>query len=230
MTPRRDQAFKPRKQPVQTRSEATVSALFEASIQVLLAVGYRKLTTTRVAERAGVSVGTLYQYFPNRQALISSVIERYLDEISSSIERDCGKLNGSSLDEIATGLVEAFIAAKWRRLDVARAMHEPLVDVGGAKLVRAAATRGVGLVVGILASCRDAEFNDVPSLALVIVMACSSLLQTAITDDTGSIQRAMLHDHMRAMVFGYLKEMQHPEPGEGFVEPTDRAQADSIGA
>jgi hypothetical protein len=44
-------AFKPRKQPLQARSEATVSALFEASVQVLLAVGYRKFTTTRVAER-----------------------------------------------------------------------------------------------------------------------------------------------------------------------------------
>ena len=75
---------KPRKWPVQARSEATVSALFEASIQVLLAAGYRKLTTTRVAERAGVSVGTLYQYFPNRQALIICVIERYLEDIVSA--------------------------------------------------------------------------------------------------------------------------------------------------
>ncbi len=77
--------LKPRKRPVQARSEATVAALFEASIQVLLAVGYRKLTTTRVAERAGVSVGTLYQYFPNRQALIMSVIERYLDDLVCSV-------------------------------------------------------------------------------------------------------------------------------------------------
>ena len=52
-------SLKPRKRPVQARSEATVSALFDASIQVLLAVGYRKLTTTRVAERAGVSVGII---------------------------------------------------------------------------------------------------------------------------------------------------------------------------
>ena len=80
-------SFQPRKRPVQARSEATVSALFEASIQVLLAVGYRKFTTTRVAERAGVSVGSLYQYFPNRQALITAVIERYLDGLRGTIEQ-----------------------------------------------------------------------------------------------------------------------------------------------
>jgi hypothetical protein len=52
-------SFKPRKQPVQARSEATVSALFEASIQVLLGVGYRKFTTTRVAERAFRSAASI---------------------------------------------------------------------------------------------------------------------------------------------------------------------------
>jgi AcrR family transcriptional regulator len=118
-------ALKPRKQPVQARSETTVLAIHEASIRVLLSIGYRKLTTTRVAERAGVSVGTLYQYFPNRQALIRAVLERYLMEMSASIQADCQTLRGRSLDEIARGLVGAMIAAKWRRLEVSRAMHGP---------------------------------------------------------------------------------------------------------
>ena len=109
-------SLKPRKQPVQARSEATVHAIFEASIQVLLSAGYRKLTTTSVAERAGVLVGTLYQYFPNRQALIRAVLERYLAEMSASIETDCGALKGRSLEQIADGLTDAFIAAKWRAL------------------------------------------------------------------------------------------------------------------
>src|SRR5580700_5222805 len=134
-------SFQPRKRPVQARSEATVSALFEASIQVLLAVGYRKFTTTRVAERAGVSVGTLYQYFPNRQALITSVIERYLDNLTSTIDLHCRDFRGQTLNEIAKGFVDAAIAAKWAQIEVSRALHEALADVGGAQLVRAAAMR-----------------------------------------------------------------------------------------
>lgn len=54
----------PRKRPRQARATATLDAIFEATIQLLVADGPQRLTTTRVAARAGVSVGTMYQYFP----------------------------------------------------------------------------------------------------------------------------------------------------------------------
>ncbi len=199
-------ALKPRKQPVQARSETTVLAIYEASIQVLLSVGYRKLTTTRVAERAGVSVGTLYQYFPNRQALIRAVLERYLAEMSASIQTDCRSLKGRSLDEIATGMVDAMIAAKWRRLEVSRAMHEPLVEVGGAELVRASAAKGAFLVADLLASCPEIAGVDVEPLAVFLVMACTSMLQAAFIEY--SADKETIRAHMHAMVCGYLREMR----------------------
>ena len=148
----------------------------------MLAVGYRKLTTTRVAERAGVSVGTLYQYFPNRQALITSVIERYLEQIARKVELACEDLHGRTLDEVVSGSVDTFVAAKWARIEVSRALHEPLADVGGAELVRAAAIKGAGSIARVLSSCSDATFEDGYRLALLIVVSSSSLLQAAIAD------------------------------------------------
>ena len=198
--------LKPRKQPVQARSETTVLAIHEASIQVLLSVGYRKLTTTRVAERAGVSVGTLYQYFPNRQALIRAVLERYLMEMSASIQADCQALRGRSLDEIATGMVDAMIAAKWRRLEVSRAMHEPLVEVGGAELVRASAARGASLVADLLRSCPEIAGVDVEPLAVFLMMAGASMLQAAFIEY--GADKETIRAHMRAMACGYLHEMR----------------------
>jgi AcrR family transcriptional regulator len=205
-------AFKPRKQPVQARSEATVSALFEASIQVLLGVGYRRFTTTRVAERAGVSVGSLYQYFPNRQALITAVIERYLAGLRATIEQHCRELRGRPLDRQVTGLVEAVIAAKWEHIEVSRALHEPLADIGGAELVRGSAVKAAAAVAEVLRSCADASFCDVDRLALLIVISCSSLLQAAITDQTGALDREALRVHMCAMVPDYLHEMRERQP------------------
>jgi len=207
--PRR--SLKPRKWPVQARSEATVSALFDASIQVLLAVGYRKFTTTRVAERAGVSVGSLYQYFPNRQALITAVIERYLEGLRTTIEQHCRALRGSTLDRQVRGLVDGAIAAKFEHIDVSRALHEPLADIGGAELVTASAIKMAGSIAEVLRSCADASFHDVDRLALLIVISCSSVLQAAITDQTGALDREALRAHMRAMVTGYLNEMRADE-------------------
>jgi AcrR family transcriptional regulator len=70
--------LEPRKTPPQTRSVATVEAIHDATIQVLPKSGADRLTTVHVAQRAGVSVGTLYQYFPNKQALLFAVLERHL--------------------------------------------------------------------------------------------------------------------------------------------------------
>src|SRR5258706_6387784 len=81
--------LEPRKSPVQARSAASVDAILEATIQVLLQVGKERLTTTKVAVRAGVSVGTLYQYFPNKSALLKSALKRHLDEVTKAIELVC---------------------------------------------------------------------------------------------------------------------------------------------
>ncbi len=71
--------------PVQERSIDTVQSIHEATIQVLLQVGSEKLTTVRVAERAGVSVGTMYQYYPNKQALLYTVLEEHLTALMEEV-------------------------------------------------------------------------------------------------------------------------------------------------
>ena len=73
-------ALQPRRTPVQRRSTATVEAIVEAAAQVFERHGYAAGTTNRIAERAGVSIGTLYQYFPNKDAILVALIERHLDE------------------------------------------------------------------------------------------------------------------------------------------------------
>src|ERR1019366_7406067 len=84
-------SLEPRKTPVQARSTVTVEAIAEATIQVLLSHGTDRLTTTKVAERAGVSVGTLYQYFPNKQSLLFALLEDHLDKVSAAVEDACAR-------------------------------------------------------------------------------------------------------------------------------------------
>ncbi len=77
---RRAQRLEPRKQPLQQRSQTTVEYVLTAAAQVFEEHGYAAGTTNRIAERAGVSIGTLYQYFPNKEALAVALLERHLAE------------------------------------------------------------------------------------------------------------------------------------------------------
>jgi AcrR family transcriptional regulator len=70
------QALKPRKTPLQSRSAETVAVILEAAARILEMRGFEGFNTNAIAERAGVSIGSLYQYFPNKDALLSGLIER----------------------------------------------------------------------------------------------------------------------------------------------------------
>lgn len=83
---RRTDPLAPRKRPAQRRSAATVEAILEAAARILENAGFEGYTTNAVAERAGVSIGSLYQYFPHRDALTAALIERETATLVADVE------------------------------------------------------------------------------------------------------------------------------------------------
>jgi AcrR family transcriptional regulator len=75
----------PRKQPRQQRSRETVAVILEAAAQLFQRHGYADTTTNKIAERAGVSIGSLYQYFPNKDALLVALAEHYLTQSTQQV-------------------------------------------------------------------------------------------------------------------------------------------------
>ena len=106
--------LEPRKTPVQERSTASVRAIMQATIQVLLKDGKSRLTTTRIAQRAGVSVGTLYQYFPNKTSLLRALLQQHLDSVALAMETACETARGAPLAQMAEAVISAFVQAKSR--------------------------------------------------------------------------------------------------------------------
>jgi AcrR family transcriptional regulator len=145
----------PRKTPVQTRSTASVQAILEATVQVLLEVGKERLTTTRVALRAGVSVGTLYQYFPNKSSLLQAVLRRHLSDVADGVEEACSELRARPLSGMATGLITAFLDAKMRNAKTSIALYSVSDDLEGAKISRQMAVRSHRAIASMLESARD---------------------------------------------------------------------------
>ena len=101
----------PRKLPKQARSEATVEAILEAAAQVFERHGYAAATTNRIAARAGVSIGSLYQYFPNKDAILVALVHRHLAESAAALGPHIERLNrGAGFDELLPDVVEAMVA------------------------------------------------------------------------------------------------------------------------
>jgi AcrR family transcriptional regulator len=159
--PQRSQiVLEPRKSPVQARSAASVDAILEATIQVLLQVGKERLTTTKVARRGGVSVGTLYQYFPNKSALLKAALKRHLDEVTDAIAFVCQEQKGCSLEQMATALMTTFLAAKMKDAKTSVALYSVSSDVDGAKIVREMGIKSNRAIVGMLKTAREQLITD----------------------------------------------------------------------
>lgn len=173
MTHRAAIVLEPRKTPVQARSAASVDAILVATLQVLVAVGKERLTTTRVAQRAGVSVGTLYQYFPNKSALLQGALRRHFDKVLDAIEQVCREQTGKTLDEMATALIHAFLAAKMRDGKTSVALYAVSTDVEGMKLIKSLEGRANKAIAGVLATSSE-PLNKDPHLVASILLASMS--------------------------------------------------------
>jgi AcrR family transcriptional regulator len=163
-------AFEPRKTPVQARSAVTVEAISEATIQVLLSHGAERLTTTRIAERAGVSVGTLYQYYPNKRSVLFAVLEHHLNNVTARVEAACERARHKPLAEMIKEMVEAAVDAKMERPDISVALSRISPDVGGPALLKRVTQRGRKTVEAMLQTAPDTK-SPPDKLAIDMMLA-----------------------------------------------------------
>jgi AcrR family transcriptional regulator len=171
-------AFEPRKTPVQARAEVTVEAICEATIQVLLSHGAERLTTTRVADRAGVSVGTLYQYYPNKRSLLYAAMEEHLDRVATAVESASKQARNKPLAQMIKQVVEVFVDAKMDRADISVALYKIATDIGGPELVKRANQRMRKAVEALLHTAPDSESAPDPFAVDTMLAAMSGTMRS----------------------------------------------------
>ena len=196
----RQRPLSPRKTPRQGRSQLTYDAIVEAAMRVLSAEGLERFNTNAVAERAGVSIGSLYQYFPDKDVLMAEIIRRDNTRFLDALRR--------TVDDGSLGPIETLRAL------VARAVEHQLDDPRLAAIIDEeqrrlpmdaddAALRSeiVDVVARALRRLEPAPAD--PALAASDLLGIArGLLDTAALE--GEDDSVRLHDRLERAAFGYL--------------------------
>ena len=203
---------KPRKLPKQRRSEQTFEAIVEACARLLRAGDYPSVTTNHIAERAGVSIGTLYEFFPNKQAIVAALIERRFSRLVSEVGEgvevalDLGDRGGAEF--LIRRIVDAVSAD--RELYRVLLRQAPFVQ-------RLAATRAATatlFALGRAAAERARHTMNLPHLEadtwLISRMVYNAVLEIAFSDDP-AIDRQLLTDELVRLTFRMIQG-RDPQP------------------
>ena len=196
----------PRKEASQERSRATVNALVEATARILVKEGFDKASTNRIAAVAGVSVGSLYQYFPSKEALVATVIDRHQQEIMQVVRGELAQAASQPIEQGVRTLVA--VAVKAHRVDpkLHRVLAEQIPRVGKLEKVETFSRENYALFKAYLQSRRDEiRVADLELAAFVCVTSIEALTHTAVLHYETVSENAMeaLGDEATRLVVGY---------------------------
>jgi AcrR family transcriptional regulator len=171
----------PRKLARQKRSRATVDALLGATARILVKDGYDRASTNRIAHAAGVSIGSLYQYFPSKEALVAALVDNHMQQMNRLLRDALIKVAMRPVKEAARELVRVMIDA--HRIDpkLHRVLVEQVPRVGRLDNMRALDREAYTLVRGYLEGRRDEiDVTDVNLTAFVCVSTVEALTHAAV--------------------------------------------------
>jgi AcrR family transcriptional regulator len=198
------QRTSPRKAPNQQRSRDTVEAILRATARILVEEGYEGTTTNRVAEVAGVSVGSLYQYFPGKESLVAALIDRHMDEVAATLSPGPEVLT-LPLERLARLLVEALLRAH----AVDPKLHKVLVEVGPrlGKHPHRVRDTGVALVKGLM-QLHQARMRKLdPDLtAFIVVTSVEKLCHEALLTRPDLLESPKLVDEMTELLLRFVRK------------------------
>ena|SRR5579862_7416006 len=172
---------KPRKSASQERSRATVEAILDATARILVEDGYDRASTNKIAAVAGVSIGSVYQYFPSKEALVAAVSERHSREVLQLMRTTLARVAASPVKVAARAFVSAAIDSHRVNTALHRVLAEQVPRIGRLDSVEAIYRDAYALIRGYLEAHRDEIVaTDLDTAAFICTTAVDSLTHAAV--------------------------------------------------
>jgi AcrR family transcriptional regulator len=202
----------PRKSPRQARARATVEAIVVAAAQLLTERGFESLTTARVAERAGVSIGSLYQYFPNKRALAAAVVEHYGEALVVSLGETLAGRPHDTLADAVDAMIHAALVAHPHEPDLHRTLRALAPRVGRLEKTEEFSGRIAGIIEAVLRRHRREMASDLDpaDAAALIETVLETVAHRALERHPVNLAADRMVGQCRRLIMAYLTG---PAPG-----------------
>ncbi|HEY4242528.1 MAG TPA: TetR/AcrR family transcriptional regulator [Kofleriaceae bacterium] len=195
----------PRKKPRQDRARATVDAILAGTARVLVRHGFDGCTTNAVAEEAGVSIGSLYQYFPNKEALVGALIEHHVEAITGRVLNELARVAQLPMPAAVRAVIELMIKAHSVEPELHRVLTEQVPRVGRMAKLKEVDALCHRMVVGLLTMRRaELAIRDPDNAAFVLVSALEAITHRAALFAPERLQDPKLVDEACLLVTRYL--------------------------
>jgi AcrR family transcriptional regulator len=195
-----------RKQPQQARSKATVGAVLDAMTRILDREGPDAATTTRVAEVAGISIGTLYQYFSHRDAILDALQDREFERAMEFMQRVLGKAGSEGpAEEVAREVVRGLLSMYAEAPGLHRVLALEGLRVTPAHRVHAFDVRVIGVVRSFLSvSSLPIRRKNLDAAAFVVFQSVRASMLARMLESPPGLDDETLTDELTDMVLRYL--------------------------
>lgn len=196
---------RPRKHPQQARSQDTVDAILTATARILVMDGFDRATTNRIAEAAGVSIGSLYQYFPSKEALVAALMDRHVTGTMAIFEGALERLIAAPLGVAARAMVELMIGAHQHDPKLHKVLCEQVPRIGWLDRLSEIDAQVMRLVTAYLeAHQRQLRPRNMKLAAFVAVQTVEALTHAAVLFHPEYLEDEEFIDEMTTLLVGYL--------------------------
>jgi AcrR family transcriptional regulator len=199
----------PRKKPRQQRSQDTVDCILDATARVLCTTGYDRASTNRIALAAGVSVGSLYQYFPSKEALVAGLVERHTAQMTSLVKGKLAEVASAPLDVAVRTMIQSMFDAHAVDPKLHKVLIEQVPRIGKLEEV-VGLEREVEVLVALLLESRRKELRRVKlgAAAFVLCQVVEAVTHAAVLAELEEPRRGEVAAELTDMVLRYLPAAQ----------------------
>jgi AcrR family transcriptional regulator len=195
----------PRREPKQARSRATVDAIEEACAQLLVEDGFARLSTNRIAERAGVSIGSLYQYFPNKEAVVTAVLEDFIEDQFRRLTERVAEFADAPLEEVVRELIDAVLDTRRVEPKFTQVLFELVMQFDDGTKYNEWTQRFEVLIREAMRARDDFEPEEVEIQAFVIVTAVDGVIHHAMLNRLEWVEPGRIGEELTELVLAYLR-------------------------